>query len=63
MISKRSTTRDIPTPTAGEWCACPNISPIEEMANLVNASKSYEANLAAMNIAKQLAIKALEIGK
>lgn len=41
----------------------PNISPIEEMANLVNASKSYEANLAAMNIAKQLALKALEIGK
>lgn len=41
----------------------PNISPVEEMANLVNASKSYEANLAALNTAKQLAIKAIDIGK
>jgi flagellar basal-body rod protein FlgC len=41
----------------------PNISPVEEMANLVNASRSYEANLAALNIAKQLTLKALEIGK
>lgn len=41
----------------------PNISTIEEMANLVNASKSYEANLAAITTAKQLALKALEIGK
>jgi flagellar basal-body rod protein FlgC len=41
----------------------PNISTIEEMANLVNASKSYEANLAAITTAKQLALKAMEIGK
>lgn len=41
----------------------PNISTIEEMANMVNASKSYEANLAAITIAKQLALKALEIGR
>ncbi|MEN6485272.1 MAG: flagellar basal body rod protein FlgC [Syntrophobacteraceae bacterium] len=41
----------------------PNISSIEEMANLVTASRSYEANLSALNMAKQLAMKALEIGK
>ncbi|NLI32683.1 MAG: flagellar basal body rod protein FlgC [Deltaproteobacteria bacterium] len=41
----------------------PNINQVEEMANLINASRSYEANLAAVNIAKQLALKALEIGK
>lgn len=41
----------------------PNINPVEEMANLVNASRSYEANLAALHTTKQLAIKALEIGK
>lgn len=40
----------------------PNINPVEEMANLVNASRSYEANLAALQTAKQLALKALEIG-
>jgi flagellar basal-body rod protein FlgC len=41
----------------------PNINSVEEMANLVNASRSYEANLAALNMAKQLALKAMEIGK
>ena len=41
----------------------PNINPVEEMANLVNASRSYEANLAALNTAKHLALKAMDIGK
>ncbi len=40
----------------------PNINPVEEMANLVNASRSYEANLAALQTAKQLSLKAIEIG-
>jgi flagellar basal-body rod protein FlgC len=41
----------------------PNISPVEEMANLLNATRSYDANLAALNTAKQLALKTLDIGK
>jgi flagellar basal-body rod protein FlgC len=41
----------------------PNISSVEEMANMVVASRSYEANLAALNNAKQMALKAIEIGK
>jgi flagellar basal-body rod protein FlgC len=41
----------------------PNINPVEEMANLMVASRTYEANLAALNTAKQLALKAIEIGK
>lgn len=41
----------------------PNINPVEEMANLMIATRSYEANLAALNTAKQLALKALEIGR
>lgn len=41
----------------------PNINPVEEMANLMIATRSYEANLAALNMAKQLALKAMEIGK
>lgn len=40
----------------------PNINPVEEMANLVNASRSYEANLAALHTTKQLALKAIDIG-
>ena len=41
----------------------PNISAVEEMANMVMASRSDEANLAALNNAKHMALKALEIGK
>jgi flagellar basal-body rod protein FlgC len=41
----------------------PNINSVEEMVNLVMASRSYEANLAAMSTAKQLALRALDIGK
>lgn len=41
----------------------PNISTVEEMANLLDATRSYEANLAALNMAKQLALKSLELGK
>jgi flagellar basal-body rod protein FlgC len=41
----------------------PNINPVEEMANLMIATRSYEANLAALNTAKQMAMKAIEIGK
>ena len=40
----------------------PNINPVEEMANLLNASRSYEANLAALQTARQLALKSMEIG-
>ena len=40
----------------------PNINPVEEMANLVNASRSYEANLAALQTSRQLALKSMEIG-
>lgn len=41
----------------------PNINPVEEMANMLNAARSYEANLAALNTAKNLALKALELGR
>ena len=41
----------------------PNINPVEEMANLINASRSYEANLAALQTAKQLAMKSMDIGE
>ncbi len=41
----------------------PNVNIVKEMANMINASRSYEANIAAMNAAKDMAIKALDIGK
>ena len=41
----------------------PNVSVAEEMANTVSASRSYEANITALNAAKAMAMKALDIGK
>ena len=41
----------------------PNISVTEEMVNLVSASRSYEANVAAVKATKNMVMKALEIGR
>ena len=41
----------------------PNITAVEEMTNMVIATRSYEANLTALNNAKLMALKAIEIGK
>lgn len=41
----------------------PNINMMEEMANLVEASRSYEANISAVNIVKGMIAKTLEIGR
>jgi flagellar basal-body rod protein FlgC len=39
----------------------PNINPMEEMVNMLSATRSYEANLQAANTAKEMAVKTLEI--
>jgi flagellar basal-body rod protein FlgC len=43
--------------------AMPNVSVIEEMANMMMASRAYEANVAAFNISKTMIMKSLEIGR
>lgn len=52
-------------PEANEegYVAYPNVNPIEEMVNMLEASRSYEANTTVLNTAKQLALRAIEIGK
>ena len=39
----------------------PNVNTVVEMVNLINATRSYEANIAAIDAAKNMALKALEI--
>lgn len=41
----------------------PNVDVVTEMINLMSASRSYEANITALNSAKSIAMKALEIGR
>lgn len=41
----------------------PNVDPIKEMVDLMSATRSYEANVTALNASKSMFMKALEIGK
>ena len=41
----------------------PNVNGMEEMANLVEASRSYEANIAAIGIVKTMINRTLDIGR
>lgn len=43
--------------------AYPNINLMEEMANMIQATRSYEANVSAMNATKDMAMTSLEIGR
>lgn len=52
-------------PDANEegYVAYPNINLMEEMANMIQATRSYEANVSAMQATKDMALGALEIGR
>jgi flagellar basal-body rod protein FlgC len=41
----------------------PNVNLVEEMVLMLNANRAYEANAAAVKAAKDMALKALEIGR
>ena len=41
----------------------PGINPVSEMVGLMEAARAYEANVRALNAAKSMALRALEIGR
>src|SRR3954470_9051406 len=45
------------------YVSYPNVNVMEEMANMVEASRSYEANIAAMGIVKTMINRTLDIGR
>ena len=45
------------------YVSYPNVNAMEEMANLVEASRSYEANIAAIGIVKTMINRTLDIGR
>ena len=45
------------------YVAYPDINVMEEMADMISASRAFEANISAINTTKSMAMKALEIGK
>ncbi len=52
-------------PNADEdgYVTYPNVNIVQEMTDMIDASRSYEANITAFNAGKNLALKGLEIGK
>lgn len=43
------------------YVAYPNVNAVEEMVNMISASRSYEANATAFKSAKDMAMRALEL--
>lgn len=41
----------------------PNVNPIEEMVNMISASRSYQNNIDVMNTAKSMLMKTLTLGQ
>ena len=45
------------------YIAMPNVSVVEEMTNMISASRSYQTNIDVMNTAKTLLMRTLSIGQ
>ncbi|MGE5484296.1 MAG: flagellar basal body rod protein FlgC [Ignavibacteriales bacterium] len=52
-------------PDAGPdgYVRMPNVDVVTEMVDMVSATRGYEANVTAINASKQMALRALEIGR
>lgn len=59
------TTYDPTNPAANKegYVQMPNVNVVEEMVNMISASRSYQTNAEMMNTAKQLMLKTLTIGQ
>jgi flagellar basal-body rod protein FlgC len=56
---------DPKSPAADEkgYVTMPNVSVVDEMTNMISASRSYQTNAEVMNTAKQLLLKTLTLGQ
>ena len=53
---------DHPDANENGYVAYPNINLMEEMTNMIQATRAYEANVSAMQATKDMAMSALSIG-
>ena len=51
-------------PDANEdgYVTYPNVNTVQEMTDMIDATRSYEANITAFNATKNMILKALEMG-
>ncbi|MDW8103765.1 MAG: flagellar basal body rod protein FlgC [Armatimonadota bacterium] len=52
-----------PDADAEGYVLMPNVNVVTEMVDLITATRAYEANVTAMNAAKQMALRTLDIGR
>ncbi|MFZ5525380.1 MAG: flagellar basal body rod protein FlgC [Pseudomonadota bacterium] len=52
-----------PQADANGYVTFSNVNPIEEMVNMISASRSYQNNIEVMNTAKSLLMKTLQLGQ
>ncbi|MDN4035744.1 flagellar basal body rod protein FlgC [Massilia sp. YIM B02443] len=45
------------------YVSMPNVNPVDEMVNMLSASRSYQNNVETMNAAKSMLLKTLTIGQ
>ncbi len=52
-----------PDADAQGYLQLPNVDAISEIVDMVTATRSFEANITAMNAAKSMALRAIELGR
>jgi flagellar basal-body rod protein FlgC len=52
-----------PLADANGYVAKPNVNVVDEMVNMISASRSYQSNVDTVNAAKTMMLKALTIGQ
>ncbi len=52
-----------PAADAEGYVTYSNVNPVEEMVNMISASRSYQNNLEVMNTARTLLMKTLQLGQ
>ena len=52
-----------PAADAEGYVTYSNVNPVEEMVNMISASRSYQNNVEVMNTAKTLLLKTLQMGQ
>ncbi|MGY8525703.1 flagellar basal body rod protein FlgC [Paracidovorax citrulli] len=52
-----------PLANADGYVTMPNVNPVEEMVNMISASRSYQANVEVLNSAKNMMLKTLTLGQ
>lgn len=54
---------DNPQADAQGYIYMPNVNVVEEMANMISASRSYQTNVEVMNSAKQMLLRTISLGQ